>query len=107
MLELLSLAGWLVRFWISFPFSWLARLFNFLALSLCGYRTVVSAGMVVHPRFGYAILVKSKLHSGGSGRWFDDIGEADAALRYQINSAVEHLVALDKTQAELDQTRVD
>lgn len=90
MLEFLALGCWLVRFLVSYPFSWLAHFSNFLAVSLCGYRQVVSGAMVVHPRFGYAILVRSKLHRGGRGKWLDDIDEADTALRYEFNRAVDN-----------------
>jgi hypothetical protein len=90
MLEFLGLLWWLIRFFASYPFSWLAHAASFLAYTIGGYRSVINAAVVEHRKFGYAVFSRSQLHGRGRGKWTPDIDEAEAALRFEINRAVAH-----------------
>jgi hypothetical protein len=88
MLEFLSLAWWVTRFFAAYPFVWLARAFNFLASVVGGYHFVVVAGIVRQSRFGYAAHHRSEHDRKAFGQWTADVDEAEARLIWEVNRAV-------------------
>jgi hypothetical protein len=88
MLEFLWMLGWLVRFFASYPFSWAAQFFSFLAHVIGGYQTIVAGAVVKQKGFGYAIFHRSRFNRQGLGKWTEDVHHAETALLYEITRAV-------------------